>query len=91
MSCLFFTEINVCHRRFEMLRAQKNKSRIAFEVFTSSGIQQHNVQAIKKTELGTIAPIARFGGHRLDFLQVQGQELPALLGDYRFHVGDRSF
>src|ERR1041384_3703378 len=55
---LFISDVKIRHRGFKMLGAQKNKSRIAFEIFTSFGTEQDSVQAVKITDLTTIAPVA---------------------------------
>ena len=69
-----------------MLRAQKNKPGVTFEILTNFGIEQDNVQTIKNADLGTIVPIATIGGCRMHFVQMLEQEIQALLGDDGFYA-----
>jgi len=75
-----------------MLRAQKDKPRIIFEILTSLSGEHISVQTIKNTDLRTIAPIATIGGRRNCCEEIlEEQEIRALFRDYRFHLGDKDF
>jgi len=71
-----------------MSRAQKNESRIAYEIPASFSVEHISLQMIENTHFGTIAPIAGSISGRRIFCEelLEKKEIQAVLRQKSFHL-----